>query len=91
MSTNEITAKARKIKRLQAKIDELNAEIKAAQDEIKAEMTAQNVTEMKAGGYKIRWVDVVSNRFDSTRFKKDHATMYGKYINQSTSKRFSIA
>ena len=76
MSANEITAKVRKIKRLQAKADELNAEIKAIQDEIKAEMLAQDTEELRAGDYKIRYAAVTSNRFDTAAFKKLHAKMY---------------
>lgn len=41
MSTTEITTKIRRMKKLQAKADELNAEITAIQDELKAMMTAQ--------------------------------------------------
>ena len=41
MSTNEITAKVSKLKRLQTKADDLNAEIKAIQNEIKAELEAK--------------------------------------------------
>lgn len=49
MSTNELTAKVRKLKRLQTKAEELKEEITAIQDELKALLTAQNVEEMKAG------------------------------------------
>ena len=91
MSTNEITAKVRKIKRLQAKADDLNAEIKAIQDEIKAEMLAQDTEELRAGDYKIRYAAVTSNRFDTTAFKKLHAKMYEKFIKTTTSRRFTIA
>lgn len=91
MSTNETTAKVRKIKRLQARADELNAEIKAIQDEIKAEMDERNAEEIKAGGFKIRYAAVTSNRFDTAAFKKLHAKMYEKFIKTTTSRRFTIA
>ena len=91
MSTNEITAKVRKMKRLQAKADELNAEIRAIQDEIKTEMTAQNAEEIKAGEYKIRYAAVTSNRFDTAAFKKLHAKMYQQFVKTTTTHRFSVA
>ncbi|MBQ5397906.1 MAG: hypothetical protein IIU14_00540 [Ruminococcus sp.] len=91
MSTNELTAKVRKLKRLQLKAEELNDEIKAIQDELKAIMTAQNLEEMKAGTFKIRFIPVTSNRFDTAAFKKTHLDLYNQYIKQTTSRRFSVA
>lgn len=91
MTTTEITAKVRKLKKLQAKAEELNAEIKAIQDEIKAEMTAQNAEEIKAGGYKVRYSAVISNRFDTAAFKKLHAKMYEKFVTTTTTRRFTVA
>lgn len=91
MSTNELTAKVRKLKRLQAKTEELQAEITAIQDELKAELTAQNLEEMKAGTFKIRFTSVISNRFDTATFKKQHIDLYNQYIKQTTSRRFSVA
>ena len=41
MTTTEITTKVRRMKRLQAKAEQLQAEITAIQDEIKATMTEQ--------------------------------------------------
>ena len=91
MSTNEITAKVRKMKRLQAKADELNDEIKAIQDEIKAEMLNRNTEEMSVGQYIVRWTSVLSNRFDTTGFKKMYADLYKEYTKQSASRRFTIS
>lgn len=91
MTTTEITAKVRKLKKLQSKAEELNAVIKAVQDEIKAEMEIRNAEELKAGGYKIRYAAVTSNRFDTAAFRKLHAKMYEKFLKQTTSRRFTIA
>lgn len=91
MSTNEITAKVRKLKRLQTKAEELKEEITAIQDELKAVLTSQNVEELRAGTFKIRFIPVVSNRFDTAAFKKTHLDLYNQYTKQTTSRRFSIA
>ena len=60
-------------------------------DEIKAEMLMQNTEEMTAGKYIVLWTSVLSQRFDSTTFKKEHADMYKLYTKQTSSRRFSIA
>ena len=91
MSINEITSKIENIKTLQTMIDELTAEMEAAKDEVKAEMTAQGVEEMTVSCFKVRYKEVASNRFDSTAFKKTNADLYEQYCKQTVSKRFSIA
>ena len=91
MSTNEITTKVRRMKRLQAKADELNAEIAAIQDELKAVMIEQDAEEMKAGEYKIRYAVITSNRFDSKAFRATYDALYQQFVKPTTSRRFSVA
>lgn len=91
MSTKDITAKVRRLKRLQAKADELQSEINTIQDELKAELTAQNTEELNAGEYKIRFTTVTSNRFDSKSFKALYSELYKQFTKQTTSRRFTIA
>lgn len=88
-----------KIKELEAKIEQLQewerlaeeakAEAEAIKDEIKAVMLEENTEEMEVGKHIVRWTSVLSNRFDSTTFKKEHAEMYKQYMKQIRSKRFS--
>ena len=91
MSMTDIITKIEQIKELEALIDEAQAEADALRDTIKAEMLAQNVEEMEAGQYIVRWNTVISNRFDTTAFKKEHGEMYKLYTKQTTSRRFSVA
>lgn len=91
MSTNEITAKVRKMKKLQAKAAELDAEIKAIQDEIKSELDTLGTDELRAGEFKIRYAAVTSNRFDTASFKKMYAALYQQFTKPTTSRRFSVA
>lgn len=91
MSTNELTSKVRELKELKMMAEELAAEITAIEDTIKAEMTARETEELITGEYKIRWKKVVSNRFDTTAFKKTHADLYEQYTKTTESRRFSVA
>ena len=59
-------------------------------DEIKAEMLRLDTEELEAGAYIIRWTSVLSNRFDTTSFKKLHNELYKEFTKQVTSRRFSI-
>lgn len=91
MSTNELTTKVRELKELKAMAEELAAEITAIEDVIKAEMTARNTDEMQIDVYKIRWTKVLSNRFDSTAFKKAMPELHAQFTKQTESRRFSVA
>ena len=67
------------------------AEAEALRDEIKAEMLNRNTEEMSVGQYIVRWTSVLSNRFDTTGFKKMYADLYKEYTKQSASRRFTIS
>lgn len=91
MSKTEMTTKIRELKELKVMAAELNAEITAIEDSIKAEMTARETDELQADIFKIRWTKVVSSRFDTTAFKSTHADLYNQYLKQTTTRRFTVA
>ena len=70
---------------------EAKAEAEAIRDSIKAEMLERDVEELEAGAYIIRWTSVLSNRFDTTGFKKAYNDLYKAFTKQTASKRFSIS
>ena len=91
MSTIEITSKIEALKELEALIEEAKAEAEALRDEIKTEMLNRNTEEMEAGQYIVRWTSVLSQRFDTTGFKKAYGELYKDFTKQIASRRFSIA
>ena len=91
MSVNEMENKIVKLQEWEAIAEEARAEADALRDEIKAEMLSRDTEEMEAGRFIIRWTSVLSNRFDTTSFKREHAELYKLYTKQSASRRFSIA
>ena len=91
MSTVEITSKIDALKDLETLIEEAKAEAEALRDEIKAEMLSRNTEEMEAGQYIVRWTSVLTQRFDTTAFKKVMPEVYKEYTKQVSSHRFSIA
>ena len=70
MSKNELVAKIEALNEWEAVIEEAKAEAEAIRDSIKAEMMERDTEEMTAGKYIVRWTSVLSNRFDTTAFKK---------------------
>ena len=91
MSTIEITSKIEALKELEALIDEAKAEAESLRDEIKQEMLNRDTEELEVGQYIVRWTSVLSQRFDTTAFKKVMPDIYKAYTKQVSSKRFSIA
>ena len=91
MSQNEMITKVEQLREWEAILEEAQAEVEALRDCIKAEMLAEDTEELAVGAYIIRWTSVLSTRFDSTSFKKEHAELYKRFTKQVASKRFSIA
>ena len=91
MSKIELLAKIELLNKYEAMMEELKAEADTIRNSIKAEMEAREVEELIAGQYIIRWATVLSNRFDSTAFKKEYEYLYKSFTKQVASKRFSIS
>lgn len=90
MSNNEIIKKIEALTEWETIIEDAKAEAEAIRDMLKAEMLEQNIEELEAGAYIIRWTSVLTNRFDTTAFKKSHGDMYKEFTKQVSSRRFSI-
>lgn len=91
MSTNEITAKIEALKAIEDLIEEAKEEAETLRDSIKQEMLNRDTEELTAGQYIIRWTSVLSQRFDTTAFKKVMPDVYKAYTKQVSSRRFSIS
>lgn len=88
MDYNKMFADLASMKMMRAELDK---EIEEKESEIKELMDRTCVTELIGTEHKATYKEVVSNRFDSTAFKKDHADMYESYKKQSKSMRFTFA
>lgn len=91
MSRNELVAKIEALNEWEAVIEEAKAEAEAIRDSIKAEMMERDTEELTAGQYIVRWTSVISNRFDTTAFKKVMPDVYKTYTKAVSSRRFSIS
>lgn len=90
MSTIEITSKVASLIEWTSLMEEAAAMVDSLKDEIKAEMNARGVEELEVDTHIIRYTSVLSQRFDSTAFKKVMPDVYKAYTKQVTSRRFSI-
>lgn len=91
MSTVDIVSKIEALRELEELIEEAKAEAETLKDEIKSEMMRRDTEELEAGRYIVRWTSVLSNRFDSTAFKKVMPDVYKAYVKQVGSRKFTIS
>ena len=88
----EINATLRELSEYTELAEQLKLQIEDLQDQIKGFMTENGVDEVIGeNGEKATWRSVVSNRFDSTSFKKDFLDIYKEYTKKTEYKRFTFA
>lgn len=91
MNVQEIGKRVEELRGLARMKEELENEITALQDEIKAEMTEQNTDTLTGADWKVTWKEVTSSRIDTTAFKKSLPELAKQFIKVSTSRRFCLA
>lgn len=91
MSINELEDRIAKMQEWENLAAEAQAEAEAIRNTIKAEMQERDTEELQAGRFIIRWTSVVSNRFDSSAFKKVHGDLYKAFCRATSSRRFTIS
>ena len=91
MATNELIQRIEALNEWEELLEQARQEADAIRDEIKQEMLSLDTEEMEVGQYIVRWTSVLTQRFDSTSFKKAMPDVYKAFTKQTASKRFSIA
>ena len=88
MSIAEITAKVTEYQELKRMLEEIEAEMTALQDEIKAHMGESEM--LMAGPYKVTYKAVTSSRVDTTALKKALPDIAAQYTKTATTRRFTV-
>lgn len=89
MTTRQIENRIKKIEELEAQKKALEEQISSLKAEVQAEMADHETVETPH--YLIRWTKVTSERFDSKRFKNNHAELFSEYVKSIESRRFSYS
>ena len=77
MTKANMEPRIRELMELKRMKEELDLEIEQIENEIKNTMGSEET--LIAGAYKVTWTAYTTTRFDSTRFKKDHADLASEY------------
>ncbi len=91
MGERAIENRIRKLKALEEQKKALEAQISGLQEEIKKDMEAKGIEEMRAGIFIVRFTSVLSSRFDTKRFKEQYENLYSQFTKQTASRRFTIS
>ena len=91
MSKNELISRIEALNEWEALMEEAREQAEAIRDSIKQEMLERDTEELTAGQYIIRWTPVLSNRFDSTAFKKSEwGELYKEFTKPTETKPFKF-
>ena len=88
MSNPNMEAKVKELMELKRMKEELETEIAATEDAIKAVMGDDEL--LLAGSYKVSWKTFTSSRLDSTALKKALPEVAAAYTKTTTVRRFSV-
>ena len=88
MSNPNMESRIKELMDLRRMKEELEAEIAAMEDEIKAVMGEEEV--LLAGVFKVSWKTVTSSRLDSTALKKALPDIAAQFTKQTTTRRFTV-
>ena len=91
MSKNEIVSLIETMNNYDALAAKAKAKADAIREAIKEEMVRQGREELTVGAYIIRYTSVISNRFDSTTFKRLYADLYQDFTKPVSSRRFTVS
>lgn len=80
------------MQKYEAQAEELKKKAEEIKDSIKKVMTDNALEEITTANFVVRFIDVLSSRFDTKRFKDDMGDdAYAYYCKQISSKRFTVS
>lgn len=88
MSNPNMESKIKELMELKRMKEEIEAEIAAAEDEIKGVMGDEET--LLAGAFKVDWKTVVSSRIDTAALRKVMPEIAERFMKQTTTRRFCV-
>lgn len=91
LSKKELEKKIAEYEDIENQIKELEAMRDAVKSAVTKEMDRRGIEELGVGNKIVRWTTYVTNRFDSTGFKKARPDEYAAWQKQVTGRRFTVS
>lgn len=91
MTITEINNNARELKELKLMREELDNEIAAIEDKIKAQMLETNVDSITTTQFHITWKEIKSFRIDTTALKRALPDICSRFTKETVARRFIVS
>ena len=91
MSKNEIVSLIETMNNYDELASKAKVKADAIRDALKEEMLRLDTEELNAGAYILRYTNIISNRFDTTTFKRLYADLYKDFTKAVSSRRFTVS
>lgn len=91
MGDRALENRIKKLKALEERQKLLDQEIDSLKAEIKKDLEAKGTEELHVGIFIIRSTSVLSNKFDTKRFKEQYGDLYKQFTKQTASRRFTVS
>lgn len=89
-NTTNISELIKELKEFNEMKKQLEKELDELKNQAIAYLEEHGIDEMVTSEGKITYREVISNRFDSTSFKKDFGDVYEEYLRKTSSMRFTV-
>ncbi len=91
MTNTELERLVNKMNEWEELMNEAKKQAAIYEEQIKEELTRRDVEEVILDSSIIRWVEILSSRFDTKRFKEKYSELYKEYTKQVPSRRFTVS
>ena len=90
MGERALQNRIRRLRALERQQAEIEAEKERLKEEIRKDMEKKGIDQVKTGNFIVRCKKIISNRFDSKRFRVEHKDLYKSYQKQQETIRFTV-
>ena len=90
MGERALQNRIRRLQSLERQQAEIEAEKERLKEEIRKDMEKKGIDQVKTGNFIVRCKKIISNRFDSKRFRVEHKDLYKSYQKQQETIRFTV-
>lgn len=91
MTERQIDNRIKKLQAIEAQKKALEEQAEALRAELKADMEAKGLQEIKTSNFTMRWKEVISSRLDSKALKAAFPDLYNQFCKPAASRRFTVA
>lgn len=90
MGERALQNRIRRLQILERQQAEIEAEKAKLKEEVRKDMEKKGIDQVKTGNFIVRCKKIISNRFDSKRFRAEHKDLYKSYQKQQETIRFTV-